>query len=144
MNHTLKKWIVDTVAADMRSAYRRAQVLPIVYDFMERYADFYVNMLTRMFNILDGEYSNEYDVDVRKAELLNIAHGMEIFNERWKQSEFVGVNRNDNALYVASIYYLCNYEAVAAMYIHDCRLADLRTDAARTIFWHNIRWRNKW
>lgn len=135
MNHTLKKWIVDTVAADMRSAYRRAQVLPFVYDFMERYADFYVNMLTRMFNILDGEYSNEYDVDVRKAELLNIAHGMEIFNERWKQSEFVGVNRNDNALYVASIYYLCNYEAVAAMYIHDCRLADLRTDAARTIFY---------
>lgn len=104
MNHTLKKWIVDTVAADMRSAYRRAQVLPIVYDFMERYADFYVNMLTRMFNILDGEYSNEYDVDVRKAELLNIAHGMEIFNERWKQSEFVGVNRNDNALYVARQY----------------------------------------
>lgn len=39
MNHTLKKWIVDTVAADMRSAYRRAQVLPFVYDFMERYAD---------------------------------------------------------------------------------------------------------
>ena len=135
MNHTLNKWIVDTVAADMRSSYRRAQTLPLEYDFMGRYADFYVNMLTRMFNILDGEYSDKYDADRQKAELLNLAHGMEIFNEHWKQSEFAGVNRNDNALYVASIYYLCNYEAVAAMYIHNCRLADLRTDAARTIFY---------
>ena len=135
MNHTLKKWIVDTVAADMHSLYRRAQVLPFEYDFMGRYADFYVNMLTRMFNILDGEYSDKNDVYRQKAELLNLAHGMEIFNERWKQSEFAGVNRNDNALYVASIYYLCDYEAVAAMYIHDCRLTDLRTDAARTIFY---------
>lgn len=41
MNHTLKKWIVDTVAADMHSSYRRAQTLPFVYDFMGRYADFY-------------------------------------------------------------------------------------------------------
>lgn len=135
MNRTLRQWIIDTVAADMRSSYRRAQNLPFEYDFMERYADFYVNMLTRMFNILDGEYSDNYDVDRQKAELLNLAHGMEIFNERWKQSEFVGVNRNDNALYVAVIYYLCDYEAVAAMYIRDCRLADLRTDAARTIFY---------
>lgn len=135
MNHTLKKWIVDTVAADMHSSYRRAQTLPFVYDFMGRYADFYVNMLTRMFNILDGEYSDKYDKNRQKAELLNLAHGMEIFNERWKQTDFAGVNRNDNALYVASIYYLCDYEAVATMYIHDCRLADLRTDAARTIFY---------
>ena len=135
MNHTLKKWIIDTVAADMRSSYRQAQTLPFEYEFMGRYADFYVNMITRMFNILNGEYSNKYDVDRRKAELLNLAHGMEIFNERWKQSEFAGVNRNDNALYVAVIYYLCNYEAVAAMYIRDCHLEQLRTDAARTIFY---------
>ncbi len=135
MNHTLRKWIIDTVAADMRSSYRRAQTLPFEYDFMGRYADFYVNMLTRMFNILNGEYSDKYDEDRQKRELLSLVHGMEIFNERWKQSDFAGVNRNDNALYVAAIYYLCNYEAVAAMYVQSCRLADLRTDAARTIFY---------
>ena len=135
MNQTLRQWIIDTVAADMRSSYRRAQTLPFEYDFMGRYADFYVNMLTRIFNILDGEYSDNYDMERQKAELLNLAHGMEIFNERWKQSKFAGVDRNDNALYVAVIYYLCDYEAVAAMYIRDCRLADLRTDAARTIFY---------
>ena len=135
MNRTLRQWIIDTVAADMRSSYRRAQTLPFEYDFIGRYADFYVNMLTRIFNILDGEYYDNYDVERQKAELLNLAHGMEIFNERWKQSKFAGINRNDNALYVAVIYYLCDYEAVAAMYIRDCRLADLRTDAARTIFY---------
>lgn len=135
MNRTLRQWIIDTVAADMRSSYRQEQALPFEYDFMGRYADFYVNMLTRMFNILDGEYSEKYDEDRQKAELLNLAHGMEIFNERWKQSKFAGVDRNDNALYVASIYYLCEYEAVAAMYIQDCRLADLRTDAAQMIFY---------
>ncbi len=135
MNRTLRQWIIDTVAADMRSSYRRAQTLPFEYDFMEHYADFYVNMLTRMFNILNGEYSDRYDVDRQKRELLNLVHGMEIFNERWKQTDFAGVNRNDNVLYVAAIYYLCDYEAVAAMYIHDCRLTDLRTDAARTIYY---------
>ena len=135
MNKTLSKWIIDTVAADMRSSYRRAQALPFGYEFMDCYADFYVNMLTRMFNILNGEYSDKYDENGKKQELLNLVHGMEIFNERWKRSEFAGVDRNGNALYVALIYYLCDYEAVAAMYIQECRLADLRTDAARTIFY---------
>ena len=135
MNKTLSKWIIDTVAADMRSSYRRAQALPFGYEFMDCYADFYVNMLTLMFNILNGEYSDKYDENGKKQELLNLVHGMEIFNERWKRSEFAGVDRNDNALYVALIYYLCDYEAVAAMYIQECRLADLRTDAARTIFY---------
>lgn len=135
MNLKLKKWIIDTVEADMRSSYRRAQALPFEYEFMDRYADFYVNMLTRMFNILNGEYSESYDEDRQKRELLNLVHGLEIFNERWRKSDFVGVNRNDNALYVAVIYYLCNYEAVAAMYIRECRLENLRTDAARMIFY---------
>lgn len=135
MNLKLKKWIIDTVEADMRSSYRRAQALPFEYEFMDRYADFYVNMLTRMFNILNGEYSERYDEDRQKRELLNLVHGLEIFNERWRKSDFVGVNRNDNALYVAVIYYLCNYEAVAAMYIRECRLENLRTDAARMIYY---------
>lgn len=135
MNSKLKKWIIDTVEADMRSSYRRAQDLPFEYEFMDRYADFYVNMLTRMFNILSGEYSERYDDDRQKRELLNLVHGLEIFNERWGKSDFAGVNRNDNALYVAVIYYLCNYEAVAAMYIRECRLDNLRTDAAQMIFY---------
>lgn len=29
MNSKLKKWIIDTVEADMRSSYRRAQDLPL-------------------------------------------------------------------------------------------------------------------
>lgn len=135
MNSKLKKWIIDTVEADMRSSYRRSQALPFEYEFMDRYADFYVNMLTRMFNILNGEYSERYDEDRQKRELLNLVHGLEIFNERWRKSDFVGVNRNDNALYVAVIYYLCNYEAVAAMYIRECRLENLRTDAAQMIYY---------
>ena len=135
MNSKLKKWIIDTVEADMRSSYRRLQALPFEYEFMDRYADFYVNMLTRMFNILNGEYSERYDEDRLKRELLNLVHGLEIFNERWRKSDFVGVNRNDNALYVAVIYYLCNYEAVAAMYIRECRLVNLRTDAAQMIYY---------
>lgn len=135
MNRTLRIWIKDTVAAEMRFSYRRIQALPFEYDFIPRYADFYVNLLTRMFNILNMEDSEEHDDNRRKAELLNLAHGMEIFNERWKQADFEGVNRNDNALYVAALYYLCDYEAVSAMYIRDCRLELLKTDAARLIFY---------
>lgn len=135
MNRTLRIWIKDTVAAEMRFSYRRIQALPFEYDFIPRYADFYVNLLTRMFNILNMEDSEEHDDNRRKAELLNLAHGMEIFNERWKQADFEGVNRNDNALYVAALYYLCDYEAVAAMFIRDCRLELLKTDAARLIFY---------
>lgn len=135
MNSKLRKWIIDTVEADMRSSYWRLQALPFEYEFMDRYADFYVNMLTRIFNILNGEYSERYDEDRQKRELLNLVHGLEIFNERWRKSDFVGVNRNDNALYVAVIYYLCNYEAVAAMYIRECRLENLRTDAAQMIYY---------
>lgn len=63
MNRILKKWIIDTVAADMHSSYQQTQALPFEYEFMGRYADFYVNILTRMFNILNREYSDRYDED---------------------------------------------------------------------------------
>lgn len=135
MNRILKKWIIDTVAADMHSSYQQTQALPFEYEFMGRYADFYVNILTRMFNILNGEYSDRYDEDEQKRELLNLVYGMEIFNERGNLPDFTGINRNDNALYVAAIYYLCDYEAVATMHLNECRFADLQTDAARMIFY---------
>ena len=120
MNKTLSKWIIDTVAADMRSSYRRAQALPFGYEFMDCYADFYVNMLTRMFNILNGEYSDKYDENGKKQELLNLVHGMEIFNERWKRSEFAGVDRNDNALYVALIYRVSSSMFLKTSWKHPC------------------------
>ena len=41
MNRTLRIWIKDTVAAEMRFSYRRIQALPFEYDFIPRYADFY-------------------------------------------------------------------------------------------------------
>ena len=132
MNSKLRQWIIDTIEADMRSAYRREQSLPFNYEFIERYADFYINLLTRMFGILNDTDVNEEE---KKQELMKLAHGMEIFNEHWKKSEFSGVNRNDNSLYVAVMYYLCEYETVASLYLQECRWEDLNTDSAKIIFY---------
>lgn len=133
MNNKLISWINDSIAADMQHTYRRQINIPFGYEFIGRYADFYVNLLSRALNILNGE-CEKMNVEQRQAELLSIAHGLEIFNNEQSCFNFDGVNKDFNVLYVAVLYYLCHYEAVATFFLKDCQSSKLNTDSACMIY----------
>ena len=132
MNEILRKWIIDSVSIDMQRTYKEDMPAPQNVDFINRHSDYYVNLITRMLNVLNNE-DNEFDDKTRQAELLTIAHGMEIFNARANSIYFNGVNQNENTLYVAALYYMCDYSAVAALMLKDCNPNALKTDAAKKI-----------
>ncbi len=132
MNKILRKWIIDSVSIDMQRTYKENMPVPQNVDFINRHSDYYVNLITRMLNVLNND-DNEFDDKTRQAELLTIAHGMEIFNARANGIYFNGVNQNENTLYVAALYYMCDYSAVAALMLKDCDPNALKTDAAKKI-----------
>lgn len=137
MNGKLRSWISDSVAADMQTSYQRQLEIPYGYEFMRRYADFYTNLLTRVINVLNrrvGEFAEMTDEEQR-AELLSLAHGLEIFDGENNYFQFYGINKNDNSLYVAVIYYLCNYEAVANLYLRECNINLLKTRFGKFIYY---------
>lgn len=137
MNGKLKSWISDSVAADMQTTYQRQLEIPYGYEFIGRYADFYVNLLTRALNVLNGRIGEFKDMTPirRRTELLSLVHGLEIFDSDSGPFSFYGINKNDNCLYVAVIYYLCQYEAVANLYLRECNFTQLKTVFGKTIYY---------
>ena len=95
MNSKLIKWILDSMSVDMQTTYRHQQQLAFDFEFINRYDDYYINLLTRMLNILNEEYDN---INVNE-ELLTIARGLIVFNSKFNTISFEGVNKNENILY---------------------------------------------
>lgn len=130
MNSKLIKWILDSMSVDMQTTYRHQQQLAFEFEFINRYDDYYINLLTRMLNILNGEYNN---INVNE-ELLAIARGLIVFNSKSDTVSFEGVNKNENILYVSAIFYLCDYEAIANLIVQDCDFKSLNTESSRIIY----------
>ena len=134
MNKILRKWIIDSVSIDMQRTYKVNMPVPQNVDFINRHSDYYVNLITRMLNVLNNE-DNKFSERTRHAELLAIAHGMEIFNASANSINFNGVNQNENTLYVAALYYMCDFTAVAALMLKECDPYALKTNAAKKIYY---------
>lgn len=107
----LFQWINDSEAFEMMGSYH-VRTLPI-YEFQNRQDDFYITLLNRMFFLLDDVEDNNYSSI--EEELKEIAKGLLVYSDNETQQEFDSVDKDENHLYVAAIYYLIGYEAVATV-----------------------------
>ena len=131
MSTLLSQWIKDSMAADMKVTYDSQLSTLLEYDFASRFADFYVSLITRLADLNDTpDYNNER---WRKA-MMEIACGLEVFYDRLPQTDFVGVDKNTTLLYIATIYYLCGYPAVANVYSRHCDSSQFKSEAAIRIW----------
>ena len=93
------------------------------YAFLNRQDDFYITLLNRMFFLLeeveDGNYS------ARAEELLEIVKGLAIYSDRDTQELFEHIDKRENMLYVAAVYYLAGYEAIASLLLRECQLTEI-------------------
>lgn len=131
MSTLLSQWIKDSMAADMKVAYESQLSTLMEYDFASRYADFYVSLITRFADLTD---SPDYENEEWRRTMMETACGLEVFYDRLPQTDFAGVDRNTTLLYIAVIYYLCGYPAVANVYIRDFDHSQLKSVAAARIW----------
>lgn len=104
------------------------------YDFKERQEAYYVELLCRMYELLrrreiDSEHSARYE----KA-LLRIAKGLLVFSDSATEDAFGHINKENNTLFVATIYYVCGYEAIAALLLKRVGEVNYDSEAARQLY----------
>lgn len=130
MSTLLSQWIKDSMAADMKVAYESQLSTLMEYEFASRYTDFHVRLITRLADLTD---TPDYDNEEWQRAMMETACGLEVFYDRLPQTDFAGVDRNTTLLYIAAIYYLCGYPAVANVYIRHCDPLQLKSEAAARI-----------
>lgn len=131
MNNLLNKWMVDAEAFELQKLY--GVKTDQTYEFTNRQGDFYITLLNRMYNILQGTENAEYET--RAEELTHIAKAMLVYSEQASERFFDGIDKVSNHLYVATIYFLIGYETIASYILRGCNINSYTTDSAQFIYY---------
>jgi replicative superfamily II helicase len=131
MNEILNRWMNDAEAFEMQKLYNISK--PQEYEFTARQGDFYITLLNRMYDILQGVDNMDYEV--KTEELVDVAQAMLVYSEQASEMYFNGIDKVSNHLYVAAIYFLVRYEAVASCILRGCNINDYKTGAAQLIYY---------
>jgi superfamily II DNA/RNA helicase len=108
MNDTLKRWIAQSESWQAFIDLHIPQEDQSVYQFLPRYDDFYISLMSYCIDIL-----NVPENIINKSEALLIAKGLEIFSLEGKCDNFRYIDRPNNMLFAAGLYYLADYTASA-------------------------------
>jgi len=134
MEHILKQAFIDAEAYEMMKAYHVDTAL--AFEFKDRQDDFYITLITRMMNCLERlEEADGKEAEEIKHSLANIAKGLIVYSEDYTYKDFDGVNIVNNHLFVAAIYYICGYEAIASLLLKPFWIHNYSSDAGKLIFY---------
>lgn len=130
MDAKIQSWISDAAEYEFRKDYGIG--VAGRDGFIQRQHDFYVELLTKMYHILetvaDGDYRS------KKGLLLDIAKGMSVYSHLSTKDDFSNVNKDLNTLYISSIYYLCGYEAIASLLAKCIKVDELDSKSSLSIY----------
>lgn len=125
----LSQWIKDSEKFEMERSYHTAT--QDNFGFLNRQDDFYITLLNRMFFVLeeveDGNYAS------RSKELMEVAKGLLIYSDKDSRDLFSGIDKCGNTLYVASVYYLIGYEAIASLLLRGLGIETISNKYGRAI-----------
>lgn len=131
MNDIVKQWMVDAEAYELQKIYKVNG--SDQFEFYKRQGDFYITLLNRMYNILQEIEDTNYES--KRDDLTDIAHAMLIYSEQRTENDFSGVDKASNQLYVAAIYFLIGYEAIASILLKRYDICAFPTESAKLIFY---------
>lgn len=129
MADILENWINDANAYELLNTYRIEQ--QELYPFVNKSEDFYISLLNRMFFTMRNRKQTSED---KKERLLRIVTGLLIYSEETTVSNFNGVNRNNNLLYIAAIYYLCEYNALSQLFMWRAKGYEFENESAQLLY----------
>ena len=131
----LRQSFIDAEALEMIRSYHLEPNER--YELLVRQDDYYftlVTLMNRLFKELFDE-SKADNIEETKWRLLEVAKGMLLYSDEKTQDLFEGVNQVNNTLFVATIYYVCQYEAVASVVLKNLKITDFSTVAGRKIYY---------
>lgn len=104
-------------------------------EFVERQEDYYISLLGTLHEILKAYFDAESleDYDRLKRALLALVKGLLLYSQKETADAFHGVRKFNNQLYVASIYYLCDYTAVASWVMSDVQMDAYEDESAQLL-----------
>lgn len=108
----LQEWINDASAYELLHTYKVDQ--QVLYEFVNRSDDFYITLLNRLFFTLREE---DISADATKEKLLQLVKGLMVYSDDNTAQNFKGVDRHNNLLYIAAIYFICEYYALSHLFI---------------------------
>lgn len=129
MADILEEWINDANAYELLNTYRIDQ--QVLYPFVNKGDDFYISLLNKMFFTMRDR---EMTLENKKEHLLRIVAGLLIYSEEATASNFDGVNRNNNLLYIAAIYYLCEYNALSQLFMWRAKEYEFENESAQLLY----------
>ena len=132
----LQQSFIDAEALEMIRSYHLEP--DETYEFVERQDDYYITLIGAMCHFLEELYDVNCELSKEDIinELLNVAKGLLVYSDNNTKEQFKDVNQADNALYVAAIYYVCQYEAIASLILRKLTLRQfVHSEAARKIYY---------
>ena len=129
MADILQQWINDASAYELLNTYRIEQ--QVLYPFVNNGEDFYISLLNRLFFTLRDE---KIRPEEKKERLLQIVKGLVVFSEETTAGNFEGVNRQNNLLYIAAIYYLCEFNAISCLFVWRAQGYNYENESAQLLY----------
>lgn len=108
----LQEWINDASAYELLHTYKVDQ--QVLFEFVNRSDDFYITLLNTLFFTLREEDISE---DATKEKLLQLVKGLMVYSDDNTAQNFKGVDRHNNLLYIAAIYFICEYYALSHLFM---------------------------
>lgn len=118
--------LTDWINESGKYEFCRSYGIPAEGEFVVRQEDYYISLLGTLHDILKAYYEAEEGDQIEKAKqaLLDIVKGLLIYSQKETADDFHGVRQVNNQLYVASLYYLCDYSAIASWTMKGINIED--------------------
>lgn len=129
----LSDWITDSEKYEFCKSYG-VENMPEA-EFIERQDDFYISLLSRLNFRLNAYFESEdEESDAKiKAAMLELVKGILVYSQKETQNDFQGVRQRNNQLYVAAIYYLCDYTAVSSWAMGEISIDEYEETSAQLL-----------
>lgn len=124
-------WIRDAEKYEFCRSYGVGEMPEL--EFVGRQDDFYISLLGTLHHCL-RRYMEAKGMDIKvKQAMLHIAKGLIVYSQKETEDEFYGVRSINNKLYVAALFYLCDYPAISSWVMGTTDLEDYEESAARML-----------
>lgn len=128
----LKQALVDSEKYELQRSYGVKQLGE--YEFKDKQEAYYVELLCNMYDLLRARERDLLHKEKYETELLKIAIGLLVFSDPATEDAFTHINKHNNTLFVATIYYICGYEAIASLLLKRMGDVYLETEAAQQLY----------
>ncbi len=127
--------LIDWIKESEKYEFCRSYGLVAEGEFVDRQEDYYISLLSNLHEVLNSlfEANEEGECERLKGALLLIVKGLLLYSQKETADAFHGVRALNNQLYVAAIYYLCDYAAVAAWVMSEIQMDAYEDEAAQLL-----------